>query len=128
MNFKTTIHCALIGSLMSCTLINNKDTQIEFNQFDVDLGTLELKSDTSCVFYFTNTGKYPLKIHEVKTFCDCTVSEWPKKSISSQKSGSLLVKFEAKQSGEFKNSILVYYNGDRSPTLLTLTGYVRYPE
>ena len=57
-------------------------TTIKWETQDMDLGTIKHQVPKTVEFAFTNSGKVPLIITEVKTSCGCTVAEYPKEPIA----------------------------------------------
>lgn len=114
---------------MACSneVIRN-DASIDFADKQHDFGTIPLKKETSFSFEFTNSGKTPLLVSEVKTSCGCTVPEWPKKPILSGDKEVIKINYDAAFPGVFHKTISVFYNGPGSPMELEIKGEVEYPE
>ena len=104
------------------------DAKIEFKQTEHNYGELELNGDGSCSFHFSNNGKSPLIIHNIKTSCGCTVPQWTQKPVPPGKSGEIQIEYDTSHPGTFSKTITVFYNGEDSPQVLTIRGSVKYPE
>lgn len=115
--------------LIACSSeVMRNDASIEFVEKQYDFGTIALKKDASYSFEFTNTGKTPLLISDVKTSCGCTVPKWSKKPILPGQTGLIKVNYDAAFPGVFHKTISVFYNGVNSPVELKIKGEVDYPE
>ena len=115
--------------LYSCSsTIYQNDGAIIFISKTHDFGTILLKNKTSCSYEFSNPGKTPLLISDVKTSCGCTVPEWPKKPILPGAKGLIKVNYDATFPGVFHKTISVFYNGPDSPIELEIKGKVGFPD
>jgi len=99
---------------------------IAFTEKEFNFGTFsEIAGVATHNFYFTNTGKTPLIIHDVKATCGCTVPEWPREPILPGKSGIIKVSFNPqKQNGPFNKTIQVNSNADDPQVNLIVKGVV----
>jgi hypothetical protein len=76
-------------------------------------------------FEFTNTGKVPLILNDVKASCGCTTPEWTKEPVLPGKSGSIRVTFNPKnRPGSFSKTIQVNSNADLPVVTLVIGGVV----
>ena len=74
---------------------------------------------------FSNKGKTPLVIYDVKASCGCTVPTWPKAPIKPDGKSLIKVDFETKkQKGVFTKTIFVESNANEDVILLKLKGKV----
>jgi len=97
---------------------------IVFAKTMYDYGTIVQGSDGGCEFKFTNKGKLPLVLSNVKASCGCTVPEWPKEPILPGKSSSIKVKYNTNNQGNFNKSITVNSNALNSTVILQIKGNV----
>ncbi|WP_203257800.1 DUF1573 domain-containing protein [Hyunsoonleella ulvae] len=97
---------------------------INFETEVVDYGTIIQGSDGTKVFTFTNTGKAPLVISEVKTSCGCTVPSYSKAAILPGKQGELEIKYDTKRLGSFTKTITVISNAKVIKKTLKIKGTV----
>jgi hypothetical protein len=75
-------------------------------------------------FKFSNSGKAPLIINNVKASCGCTTPEWTRKPLSPGKNGYIRVKFNPKnRPGKFTKTINVSSNAGAN-VVLRITGEV----
>ncbi len=100
-------------------------TNVEFDQYVVDFGTLTSGEEFTYTFHFRNTGEAPLVIQEVRTSCGCTVPVWPRKPILPGETGELTVVYNSTgHQGHIVRKVLVYANVPNSPIVLQLRGNV----
>ena len=60
------------------TINNSNAPDIKFTSEIHDYGTIQKGADGNCSFTFTNTGKEPLILADVKASCGCTIPTWTK--------------------------------------------------
>ncbi len=75
------------------------------------------------IFSFTNTGKVPLILNDVKASCGCTTPEWTKEPVLPGKNGTIRVTFNPKnRPGSFSKTIQVNSNADLPVVTLAIRG------
>ncbi len=104
------------------------DAKIEFKQTEHNFGELELNGDGNCTFSFSNPGKSPLVIQDVKTSCGCTVPQWKQKPVPAGKTGKIQIEYDTSHPRTCSKTITVFYNGEVSPQVLTINGSVKFPK
>lgn len=103
---------------------NKNAPEISFDKLVHDYGTIEKGADGMCEFVFTNIGKEPLILENVRSSCGCTVPSWPKEPVKKKKSGTIKVKYNTNRVGTISKSVTVYSNAKNSPIRLKITGKV----
>lgn len=98
---------------------------IQFDKEIHDYGEIELGSDGTTKFEFTNVGQDPLLLTNVRSSCGCTVPQWPKDPIMPGDKGEISVKYNTRAAGGFNKTITVYSNGQPSPIILRIKGRVK---
>jgi hypothetical protein len=112
--------------IFSCNSIpQNKTAQIHFKTREYKFGELKINAPAQTAFSFTNPGKTPLLILDVKTTCGCTVPKWPKKPVKPGRNGEIIISYDTSHPGVFSKTIFVSYNGKDSPVKLTIRGEVK---
>ena len=103
---------------------------IQFENKELDFGTIIEGEKVKHTFTFTNEGKSPLLITEVNPSCGCTTTQgWPKKPISPGESGEIEIEFDSnRRPGETNKTITVITNSVPSTTVLKLKGLVVGPD
>jgi hypothetical protein len=87
---------------------------------DVDAGAVVTHD-----FAFTNNGKVPLIISNVRSTCGCTVADWPKTAIAPGEGGVIPVRFDTKnKSGKQNKPITITANTIPAKTVIYLNGQV----
>jgi hypothetical protein len=119
--------CLILYLLLAYNL-GGQQTQptITFTNKEHDFGTIrELDGAVSYEFNFTNQGKTPLILNDVKASCGCTTPSWPHEPILPGKTGSIKVSFNPKnRPGPFSKSITITSNADTPSMTLLIKGVV----
>jgi hypothetical protein len=89
-----------------------------------DYGTIVQGSDGGCEFNFTNKGKAPIVLNEVKASCGCTTPEWTRTPVAPGEKGIIKVTYNTNNVGAFSKSITVSSNAVNTPVVLTIKGNV----
>lgn len=80
-------------------------------------------------FHFTNTGKEPYLIEDVKTTCGCTVPVWTRDTIAPGGTGEVHVDFNTGgKSGRQLKIIRVVGNTEPGEMILQLSGEIKIPK
>ncbi|MCB0805479.1 MAG: DUF1573 domain-containing protein [Bacteroidales bacterium] len=103
---------------------NPNAPQIVFDKLVHDYGDINQHGDGKCEFKFTNEGKEPLILSNVRSSCGCTVPEWPRQPILPGNSEIIKVKYDTKRVGVINKTIHVYSNATDSPVTLRIQGKV----
>ena len=89
-----------------------------------DYGTIYKDSKGDSYFRFTNTGKEPLVLSEVRSSCGCTVPSWPREPILPGKSDTIKVRYATNRLGVINKTITVMSNAVNNPVILRIKGNV----
>jgi hypothetical protein len=111
--------------VISSEQLNPNAPQLSFVKVEHDFGTIEQHSEAIAVFEFTNTGKQPLILTDVRTSCGCTVPDWPKNPILPGKKATITVKYDSKNLGVILRQITVISNASVPSVTLTIKGLVK---
>jgi len=102
---------------------------ITFDKVTHDYGEIEQHGNGRCEFKFTNEGKEPLILSNVRSSCGCTVPEWPKKPIAPGEEGTIEVTFNsAGKQGLQNKTITLVANTLPNRYVLAIKGEVLAPE
>ncbi len=93
-----------------------------------DYGTIDQGSDGSFEFKFTNQGKSPLVLSNVRSSCGCTVPSWTKEPVAPGKEGTIKVVYNTNNIGNFSKTITVTSNAKNSEVVLQIKGNVKKKE
>jgi len=100
---------------------------MSFENETIKYGTIKQGEDGTRIFKFTNTGKAPLKITNVKATCGCTVPTYPKTEIMPGETGEISITYDTSKTGRFSKSISVFTNTSRKRIPLRVVGNVVAP-
>ena len=111
----------------SITMFGQENTNAPVIKFDVntiDYGSLEKGADGVRYFVFTNQGKEPLIISNIRSSCGCTIPTFQKTPIGPGEESKIEVKYDTKRVGPFRKTITVYSNAKDSKNILTISGKI----
>jgi hypothetical protein len=103
---------------------NKNAPKIEFENQVHDFGTILQGGDGKYEFVFTNTGKEPLILNNVKSSCGCTKPEWSAEPVKHGDKAVVKVGYNTRLVGPFTKTITVYSNANNSTVTLTIKGTV----
>jgi hypothetical protein len=103
---------------------NPNAPEISFDKTVHDYGTIPYNGDGKCVFEFTNTGKEPLILTNVRSSCGCTVPKWPREPILPGQSDVINVEYKTNRIGKINKTITVQSNASNPTVVLRITGQV----
>lgn len=91
---------------------------------EVELGTIQKMKPAFVRFPFRNVSEQPLTIDNIRTGCGCTAPDWSDAAVAPGDTSSVLIEYDAEQSGYFRQWIRVYIHGQRRPERLWVEGEV----
>lgn len=106
---------------------NPNAPNITFENTVHDYGTMQQHGDGNCEFKFTNNGKEPLILSNVRSSCGCTVPTWPRQPILPGQSDVIKVKYDTKRIGMINKSVHVYSNATTPTVSLKIKGKIEAP-
>lgn len=99
--------------------------KIVFAESSYEFSRVDAGAVVTYDFTFTNEGKVPLIISDVRSTCGCTVADWPKTPIAPGKGGVIPVRFDTKnKSGRQNKPITITANTIPAKTVVYLNGQV----
>jgi len=116
----------LVGSVITSFGQNSNHTKPEF-KFEKELinyGKVLQNSNGHRTFKFTNIGKSPLIIKDIKTSCDCAVPEKPSKPIMPGEEGEIIVSYDTSKLGGFSKQITIFSNAKIGIKRIRIKGFV----
>lgn len=114
----------LFFGLLAQNISDIKNDSIIFEKIVHDYGTIVQGSDGNSTFNFTNKGKGPLILNNVKATCGCTVPEWPSAPIPPGRTGIIKVRYDTNRLGAFSKTITVSSNARNSLVTITIKGNI----
>jgi len=101
-----------------------KAARIEFKESLHDFGKIKYGGNGTCEFKFTNKGKSPLVLDNVRSTCGCTVPEWTREPLNPSETGTIRVIYDTHRVGAFSKTLIVYSNATNSPIRVFIKGTV----
>ena len=101
---------------------------LSFETEEIDYGTIKQDADGVKVFKFTNTGKNPVVITQVKTSCGCTVPTYSREPVLAGASGEIQIKYDTKRIGKFTKTITIMSNASEPNKVIRIKGEILNPE
>jgi len=101
---------------------------ITFDKTVHDYGSVPYNGDGKTTFRFTNTGKEPLILTNVRSSCGCTVPKWPREPILPGQSEVIHVEYKTNRIGRINKTVTVQSNASNSNVVLRIEGEVMRPE
>lgn len=111
------IFMAVFSLLLSASVFAGAD--IQFDNLNLDAGTLRPNSRAKIVFNFKNSGDELLEIRKVNASCGCTVPKLSKRELAPGESGELILWFyTAGYYGKVTKTATVLTNSQLNPALV----------
>jgi hypothetical protein len=106
-------------------LAQNNTAKITFEKTLFSFDDTEEGTQLKYSFKYTNTGKSPLLISDIRTTCGCTVSAWNKKPLAAGKSEQIEVTFDTSNKVGRQHKVLVLLtNATQALVYLEMQGNV----
>lgn len=98
---------------------------ISFNETEHDFGTIKDGTPVETVFKYTNTGKTPLVISDIKSTCGCTVpSDWSREPLAPGATGQFTAKFNGKGNGLTTKTITLTTNTEKGTEAVKIKAFI----
>ncbi|PSG86333.1 DUF1573 domain-containing protein [Aurantibacter aestuarii] len=99
---------------------------ITFDKMEHDFGEIMDGTPVETVFSYTNTGKSPLVVTNIKSTCGCTVpQDWSKEPLAPGESDKFTVKFNGKGNGNTMKAITVTANTETGSEVVKIKAFVK---
>jgi hypothetical protein len=99
-------------------------TTVETSQTEMELQDLKAGKTSEAVFVLKNTGTKPLVIQHVESSCGCTVPEWEKQPVATDKSTEIRVKITPDSPEYFSKTVTVHCNTEKGRITFNIRGTV----
>lgn len=104
----------------------NDFAKITFDKTEHDFGQIEEGTPVETVFSYTNTGKTPLVISDIKSTCGCTVpKDWSKEPLAPGESQKFTVKYNGKGKNAITKTITVTANTEKGKEQVRIKAFVK---
>jgi len=98
---------------------------VDFKEENYNFGDISEGPQVTHEFKFTNNGKEPLILSNVKASCGCTTPSWPKDPILPGKEAAILVTYNTQgRPGNFTKSITITSNANVQSKVIYIKGTV----
>ena len=98
---------------------------VDFKEETYNFGEVSEGPQVTHEFKFTNNGKEPLILSNVKASCGCTTPSWPKDPILPGKEATILVTYNTQgRPGNFTKSITITSNAANASKVIFIKGDV----
>jgi uncharacterized cupredoxin-like copper-binding protein len=122
----TKIKSENITEAASRDAVNADFPVLTFTETEHDFGEIEDGTPVETVFAYTNTGKAPLVITDIKSTCGCTVpQDWSKEPLAPGDSAQFTVKFNGKGNGNVSKTITVTSNSEAGKETVKIKAFVK---
>ena len=122
---KILLVCAvIIGFAFTASAQDSEKAEFKFNEEKHDFGKIPQGTPVTTVFEFTNTGKEPLILTEVRPTCGCTIADYTKTPVKSGEKGVIKITYNAAVAAPFNKTIVVTSNAKTPQKYLNIVGEV----
>lgn len=122
---KLILMCAvIIGFAFTASAQDNEKAEFKFNEEKHDFGKISQGTPVTTVFEFTNIGKEPLILTEVRPTCGCTIADYTKTPVKSGEKGLIKITYNAQAVAPFNKTIVVTSNAKTPTKYLNIVGEV----
>src|SRR3569833_752175 len=103
---------------------DNEKAEFKFNEEKHDFGKIPQGTLVFFVFVFTNIGKEPLILSDVKPTCGCTIADFTKTPVKNGEKGMIKITYNAAAVMPFNKTIVVTSNAKTPTKYLNIVGEV----
>ena len=99
---------------------------LTFDKKEHDFGEIENGTPVETVFTYTNTGKAPLVISDIKSTCGCTVpQDWSREPLEPGASSKFTVKFNGKGANKVSKTVTVTANTELGTETVKISAFIK---
>jgi hypothetical protein len=91
---------------------------LTLDETEYDFGKIPQGKPVTHDFEFTNTGKIPLALDNVRASCGCTTPEWSRDTVAVGATAIIKVGYNAANEGPFSKPVTIVFNGDQSKQII----------
>ena len=118
------IFAVILGFAFTASAQDNEKAEFKFNEEKHDFGKVPQGTPVTTVFEFTNIGKEPLILTDVKPTCGCTIADYTKTPVKSGEKGIIKITYNAQVVAPFNKTIVVTSNAKTPTKYLNIVGEV----
>ena len=98
---------------------------ITFDKTEHDFGQIMNGTPVETVFSYTNSGKSPLVVTDIKSTCGCTVPQgWNKEPLMPGASSQFTVKFNGKGANKISKTITLTTNTEKGKEQVRISAFI----
>ena len=117
--------CAVIlGFAFSASAQDSDKPVFKFNEEKHDFGKIPQGTPVTTVFEYTNVGKQPLIVTDVRPTCGCTIADYTKTPVKAGEKGTIKITYNAAVAAPFNKGIVVTSNASIPQKTLNIVGEV----
>ena len=117
--------CAVVlGFAFTASAQDSQKAEFKFNEEKHDFGKIPQGTPVTTVFEFTNVGKEPLILTEVRPTCGCTIADYNKTPVKGGEKGTIKITYNAAAAAPFNKTIVVKSNAVTPEKYLNIIGEV----
>jgi hypothetical protein len=99
---------------------------INFDKTLHDFGEIQNGTAVETVFSYTNSGRSPLVVTDIKSTCGCTVPQgWSKEPLMPGESSQFSVKFNGKGANKVSKTITLTTNTEKGKEQVRISAFVK---
>lgn len=98
---------------------------VTFDKLAHDFGEIQNGTPVETVFTYTNTGRSPLVVTDIKSTCGCTVPQgWSKEPLAPGESSQFTVKFNGKGANKVSKTITLTTNTEKGREQVRISAFI----
>ena len=98
---------------------------VTFDKTTHDFGEIMNGTPVETVFTYTNTGKSPLVVTDIKSTCGCTVPQgWSREPLAPGASSQFTVKFNGKGANKVSKTITLTTNTEKGREQVRISAFI----
>lgn len=99
---------------------------LSFDKTLHDFGEIQNGTPVETAFTYTNTGKSPLVVTDIKSTCGCTVPQgWSKEPLMPGESSQFTVKFNGKGANKVSKTVTLTTNTENGREQVRITAFIK---
>ncbi len=99
---------------------------IQFDRVEHDFGEIVNGTPVETVFSYTNIGRAPLVVTDIKSTCGCTVpQDWSKEPLAPGATSQFTVKFNGKGANKVSKTITLSTNTEKGNETVKISAFIK---